>query len=98
MVAEKIEVDKGGLTKEEKETFILDFYEELEYKKPYCVGLAKRLEEMGFGPQRHNSLQTNHFSRGLLPKEEIKINIYYEYTVEYQSKLDSEAEEPKAIT
>lgn len=97
MVAEKTEVHKGTMTREQKEHFVTNYYYSLEDKKSYCVGLADVFAENGYNVHWF-SLQSNFFSRGILPKEEIKINLIYEYTINYQSSIGGDTEEQETTS
>jgi hypothetical protein len=75
-----------------KEKTILETYANAKSKKNFCSGLAKLLDRKGFGKQNWFSIQSNQFSRGILPSMEILINIYYEYAKGYQDPISGQTE------
>lgn len=99
MVAEETKIDKGTMTRREKEKSIWRKVGKLKNKAAYCNDAMAYLEEQGFNAMDGFSFYTNYICRKRLPNEKIKIDFLYDFTKDYtESTIGSEASEPKAIS
>lgn len=92
MVAEETKIDKGAMTRREKEQSTQDIIDELKNKWLYTVKLVENYHEEGFIEVDEYSFYTNYVCRGRFPKENLKFKIQHDFTKDYKEPEPKQTE------
>jgi hypothetical protein len=79
--------DKVMVGIKEQENYILNYYDNNENKKKYCIAANDHLNRFGEGYAHYTGLQNNLFGKRYIPRgKKRKCKILYDFTVEYAKR------------